>query len=240
MTTLCFFGTRVHEDVGGRAAFLTLFFGSGMVGMLTSMAWFTLRGILVAASLGASGATIGIMATYFWLHRTDTFKFGHYPPEPFDGVPGIVFLAIIAGSNLAKISKILTSKVDRISHVAGGLFGITYVEILRKCRQAQAQALADEDVARDKRKVDVADVDAREYVEWAVIDMITGKSRVKREPRLKSDRVRSAEEEEEERTRLRIEAERKRRQAQIKVQEEINALKARTAATTTTATAAKS
>jgi membrane associated rhomboid family serine protease len=60
MLSLFFFGPRVEDRLGGRA-FLGLYFSSGIMGALLSLA-FTPH----AAIIGASGAVFGVLLAYAW------------------------------------------------------------------------------------------------------------------------------------------------------------------------------
>ena len=57
----------VHDDVG-RGVFLSIYFSSGAIGMLTSLSTSVLRNSLATATLGASGSICGIMACWCILH----------------------------------------------------------------------------------------------------------------------------------------------------------------------------
>ena len=126
MVPLWVIGPLLHEDIG-RANFLTLYIGSGAFGFLGGLITYTLRGWLTITSLGASGATLGVMSAYFWEHRTDGFKiFG----LPQDGVHGIVFLALLLVPQLAAFGKTMKMRLDIASHLSGmaaGILGIEYI-----------------------------------------------------------------------------------------------------------------
>ncbi|KAI9904914.1 hypothetical protein N3K66_001443 [Trichothecium roseum] len=123
-------GTALHEDVG-RANFVTLYLACGAVGFLGTLAAYGAAGMLGVYTLGASGANMGLCAAYFWLHRDDGFRFVGLPE---DGVHGIVFLALLAGTQLARIGSIWsrTNRIDVVSHVAGMLAGVGGIEMLKR------------------------------------------------------------------------------------------------------------
>ncbi|KPM38082.1 hypothetical protein AK830_g8496 [Neonectria ditissima] len=130
MIPLGIVGTALHEDVG-RANFLALYFGCGALGFLGSLTTYTLRGWLHLSSLGASGATLGLLSAYFWEHRTDGFKvFG----LPENGVHGIVFLALLFVPQLAIFGKTAKLRIDITSHLAGMVAGILGIEYLNRGR----------------------------------------------------------------------------------------------------------
>lgn len=124
-------GTALHEDVGGRANFVTLYLACGAVGFLGTLAAYGAAGMLGVYTLGASGANMGLCAAYFWLHRDDGFRFLGLPE---DGVHGVVFLALLAGTQLARIGSIWsrTNRIDVVSHVAGMLAGVGGIEVLKR------------------------------------------------------------------------------------------------------------
>lgn len=124
---LFFIGGLVHQEIG-RANFLTLYLGCGALGFLGTLASYTFRGALGVTSLGASGATWGLIAAYFWGHATDRFRFFGLPDE---GVHGVIFLAICVALNLATIGYAFKFKMDVVSHITGlvvGMLGIEYFQ----------------------------------------------------------------------------------------------------------------
>jgi rhomboid-like protein len=118
---LCFFGVKLHEEIG-RADFLATYFSSGLVGSLGTMIYLIFRKRLDLVSLGSSGAVYGIMAAYFWLHRSEGFKIFGLPPDPSNGVQGLGFLGLLLGAVIAGFfSK--TEKLDNMGHLVGLVMG---------------------------------------------------------------------------------------------------------------------
>lgn len=140
MAILWMIGNAVHEEVG-RAHFLALYFGCGALGFLGSLITYTLRGMLHVTTLGASGATLGLLSAYFWEHRDDGFRFAGLPQE---GVHGIIFLALLFVPQLLGFGKTAKNKVDVASHVAGMLAGALGIEIINR-----------ESVAKKKEVIEV-------------------------------------------------------------------------------------
>ncbi|KAF5019833.1 hypothetical protein F66182_8146 [Fusarium sp. NRRL 66182] len=130
MLPLFFVGTALHNEIG-RADFLTLYMGCGAVSFVGSVATYTLRGMLGVTTLGASAATLGVCAAYFWGHRLDGFKFFGLPQ---DGVPGIIFLALLCVPQLAAFGKTVKFKVDLASHIFGILTGILGFEMINRSK----------------------------------------------------------------------------------------------------------
>jgi rhomboid-like protein len=155
MTVLWFIGTALHDELG-RARFLTLFLGCGATGFLGSLVTYTLRGWLTTTTLGASGATLGLLAAYFWEHRDDGFRFGGLPEN---GVHGIVFLALIVALQLATLGKTVRLKIDVASHIAGLAAGLAGIQLLGRSRMGRAGA---EGEARPKTVFNVIEAPGRD------------------------------------------------------------------------------
>ncbi|KAG5934250.1 hypothetical protein E4U60_004016 [Claviceps pazoutovae] len=128
MLPLWFVGTAVHEE-HGRAEFLALYLGCGALGFLGSLVTYTMRGWLHVTSLGASGATLGLSAGYFWEHRNEDFRILDLPP---DGLKGIVLLALLTAVQIAAFGRTAKLQVDIASHVSSMVAGILGIEILNK------------------------------------------------------------------------------------------------------------
>lgn len=130
MIPLYLIGTLLHDEIG-RANFMMLYLSCGALGFLGSLITYTLRGWLTVTSLGASGATLGLCASYFWGHRNDGFKvFG----LPQDGVHGIVFLALLFVPQLAAFGKTASMRLDIASHLIGMLAGMLGIEYINRSK----------------------------------------------------------------------------------------------------------
>ncbi|KAF4345576.1 rhomboid [Fusarium beomiforme] len=139
MLPLFFVGSALHEDIG-RADFLTLYVGCGAVGFVGSVATYALRGMLGVTTLGASAATLGVCAAYFWDHRLDGYRiFG----LPQDGVPGIIFLALMCVPQLAAFGKTVKFKIDLASHLFGLMSGILGMELINRTRGERGKKVID-------------------------------------------------------------------------------------------------
>ncbi|KAL6919245.1 hypothetical protein ACHAPO_004357 [Fusarium lateritium] len=123
-------GSALHEDIG-RANFLTLFTACGAVGFVGSVATYAMRGMLGVTTLGASAATLGVCAAFFWDHRLDGFKFFGLPQ---DGVPGIIFLALVCVPQLAAFGKTVKLQIDIASHLFGIATGVLGMELINRKR----------------------------------------------------------------------------------------------------------
>ncbi|KAH7225752.1 hypothetical protein BKA60DRAFT_605514 [Fusarium oxysporum] len=146
MVPLFLVGSALHEDIG-RANLLTLYVGCGAVGFVGSVATYAMRGMLGVTTLGASAATLGVCAAYFWEHRLDGYRFFGLPQ---DGVPGIIFLALICVPQLAAFGKTVKLKIDIASHLCGILSGIFGMELINRTRSE-----------REKKTIDVAGTPVR-------------------------------------------------------------------------------
>ncbi|PHH84336.1 hypothetical protein CDD83_2105 [Cordyceps sp. RAO-2017] len=162
MVPLWLVGTRLHDELG-RADFLALYLGCGALGFLGSLATYTARGWLTVTTLGASGATLGLCAAYFWEHRRDGFRLLGLPP---DGVQGIVVLALLAALQLAGLGSTARLQIDLASHVVGMTAGVLGMELITRCRRRRAvpaaEAVDGDDEDGDNRAGDGARGSGRE------------------------------------------------------------------------------
>ncbi|KAF4958178.1 hypothetical protein FSARC_11062 [Fusarium sarcochroum] len=139
MVPLFFVGTALHNEIG-RADFLTLYTGCGAVSFVGSVATYTLRGMLGVTTLGASAATLGVCAAYFWSHRLDGFRFFGLPQ---DGVPGVIFLALMCVPQLAAFGKTIKFKIDVASHLFGLLTGVLGIELINRSKETRDKKVID-------------------------------------------------------------------------------------------------
>ncbi|KAF9774520.1 hypothetical protein IL306_007474 [Fusarium sp. DS 682] len=139
MLPLFFVGSALHEDIG-RADFLTLYVGCGAVSFVGSVATYAMRGMLGVTTLGASAATLGVCAAYFWDHRLDGYRFFGLPQ---DGVPGIIFLALMCVPQLAAFGKTVKFKIDLASHLFGLASGILGMELINRTRGERGKKVID-------------------------------------------------------------------------------------------------
>lgn len=142
MVALWFFGTRLHDEIG-RGNFLALYFASGTLGFMTSLANLVLFRGLEFTTLGASGAIYGIVAAFFWLHRYDEFKLFGYPPDPMSGPQGLAFIGLILGLHVLPLSRMKVHNIDIASHLGGMLAGVVGMDLVKKHMDAKARARAE-------------------------------------------------------------------------------------------------
>lgn len=133
MLPLVVIGLALHDELG-RADFLTLFLACGSLAFAGSLTTYTLRGMLGTTTLGASGATLGLCAAYFWEHRMDGFRFFGLPEH---GVHGIIFFAALLALQLAGLGKTLARKIDLASHLSGMAAGVAMMEAIRKRKEKE-------------------------------------------------------------------------------------------------------
>ncbi|KAH8881268.1 hypothetical protein GQ53DRAFT_754572 [Thozetella sp. PMI_491] len=136
MVPLWLFGTRLHDEVG-RGNFLAIYFGTGAVAFLGSLYGLVLRDLLLASTLGASGAVFGTMAAYLWMHRFDYFKVFELPPEPFNGVQGLGILAFVVAMHIPHVLSKKKHNIDLVSHMVGISTGVLSGHILERKLQRQ-------------------------------------------------------------------------------------------------------
>ncbi|KAK0669433.1 hypothetical protein QBC41DRAFT_319939 [Cercophora samala] len=133
-------GTLLHDDIG-RAKFLTLYLGSGLIAALASMADAVVRQRWNITTLGASGAVYGAIGAYCWMHRLDGHQIFGFPPPPSEGLKGIVFLAFVVATNLSFLfSKAARQRIDITSHFAGLAVGVGAGEWLLRQKEAEKKA----------------------------------------------------------------------------------------------------
>jgi rhomboid-like protein len=82
-------------------------------------------------------------AAYFWLHRFEGFKIFGLPPDPFNGIQGLGFIAFLAGLNvLALFSK--SHALDVTSHLVGLAWGVASGMVLER-RRRERKAVEDQE-----------------------------------------------------------------------------------------------
>ncbi|KAK3694090.1 hypothetical protein B0T22DRAFT_61128 [Podospora appendiculata] len=138
MVLLWFFGVRLHDEVG-RADFLATYLASGSIGFLATMTTLVLRRRLDLTTIGASGAIYGVFGAYFWMNRFEGFKFFGLPPDPSSGVPGLAFIGLLAGLNLAAFTSSAARRIDVTSHLAGMSVGLLAGHLLERKKEAKKQ-----------------------------------------------------------------------------------------------------
>ncbi|KAI0889426.1 uncharacterized protein GGS22DRAFT_153874 [Annulohypoxylon maeteangense] len=142
MFMLWFFGTRLHDDVG-RGNFLAIYFASGTLGFMGSLANLVLLKGLDFTTLGASGAVYGIIAAFFWLHKHDEFKLFGYPPDPMSGPQGLYFIALILGLHVLPLISKKAHNLDVASHLLGLLGGVVSADLVKKHMDDKARIRAE-------------------------------------------------------------------------------------------------
>lgn len=142
MVALWFFGTRLHDEVG-RGNFLAIYFASGALGFMTSLANLVLFRGLEFTTLGASGAIYGIVAAFFWLHKYDEFKLFGYPPDPMSGPQGLAFIGLILGLHVIPLFSKKGHNIDIASHMGGLLAGAVGADLVKKHMDEKARIKAE-------------------------------------------------------------------------------------------------
>lgn len=133
MLMLWFVGTRLHDDIG-RGNFLAIYMTSGVIASFASLLTFAIQKNFVTSSIGASGAICGVIGAYLWLHAFDNLKFFGLPPDPWQGLPGWVFLIPLLGTDIAGLSGVgkTGSKYDHYAHLVGYLVGMVGAQVIQK------------------------------------------------------------------------------------------------------------
>lgn len=128
MVPLYLVGVYLHEDLG-RATFLTLYLACGSVGFLGSLLTYAAKGMTHVTTMGASGATLGLLAAWFWDHRDEPFRIMGLPDG---GVHGIVYWGLLIALHLAGAGSMFSSKdrIDLVSHFFGLFAGTVGIEVI--------------------------------------------------------------------------------------------------------------
>ncbi|KAK6958233.1 hypothetical protein Daesc_001029 [Daldinia eschscholtzii] len=142
MVGLWFFGTRLHDEIG-RGNFLAIYFASGALGFMSSLARLVLTDGLIYTTLGASGAVYGVIAAFFWLHRYDEFKLLGYPPDPMSGPQGLAFIGLILGLHILPLFSKKAHNIDIPSHLGGILAGVVGADLVKKHMDERARVRAE-------------------------------------------------------------------------------------------------
>lgn len=147
MAVLWLVGTQYYDDIG-RGDFLATYFTTGALGFLGTLTWTVLRSQWHLTTLGASGGVYGLVGAYFWMHRFEGFKLFGLPPDPFNGVPGLAFIATFIALNItAAFSK--TAKWDVASHMVGITAGMVAGHILERRKEAKRRLLGEKAKAKE-------------------------------------------------------------------------------------------
>ncbi|KAI0171943.1 hypothetical protein GGR52DRAFT_548400 [Hypoxylon sp. FL1284] len=142
MVVLWFFGVRLHDEIG-RGNFLAIYFASGVLGFMGSLAHLVLFRGLQYTTLGASGAVYGITAAFFWLHKYDEFKIFGYPPDPMSGPQGLAFIGLILGMHFIPFVSTKVHNIDIPSHIAGMAAGVIGADLIKKHMDAKKRIRAE-------------------------------------------------------------------------------------------------
>ncbi|KAL3428021.1 rhomboid family protein [Phlyctema vagabunda] len=137
MIGLWFAGTRLHDDVG-RANFLAIYLCSGVLGSFFSLTTFVVRSHFISSSLGASGAVMGVAAAYLWLYHDENMKFFNLPPDPWQGIPASVLLALLFLGEVLSVWRGRKANAflhDHAAHLGGAVTGLVGGHIVRRKMQ---------------------------------------------------------------------------------------------------------
>lgn len=162
MVPLYLVGIYLHEDLG-RATFLTLLLACGSVGFLGSLWTYAARGLVRVTTMGASGATLGLLSAWFWDHRDEGFKIMGLPDG---GVHGIVYWGLLVGLHFAGVRSMFSTKdrIDLVSHMFGILAGTLGIEVINWCGMGREKKSKDDDASAPGAE--------------KVTDLVTGKREV--------------------------------------------------------------
>ncbi|CAG8950665.1 hypothetical protein HYFRA_00002875 [Hymenoscyphus fraxineus] len=134
MVVLWLMGTKLHDEIG-RANFLAVFLCTGVFANFASLAVTVGRGILTQTSLGASGAVMGVAATYLLLNSDSKIEFWR-PPEERDGhISAMGLFGILVLVEILALGRAIRTgtpeKLDHFAHLGGYLGGAVSSQLLR-------------------------------------------------------------------------------------------------------------
>lgn len=135
MLVLFIVGTRLHDEVG-RANFLSIYLGTGVLASLTSLTSYVVRNSFVSCTLGASGAVAGVIGAYLWLRRDQPMRIFFMPEDTKFYIPAWFPLFIIIAMEIGAMSKWNKTPItmDHWAHIGGYFSGMGAAEILRMRR----------------------------------------------------------------------------------------------------------
>jgi rhomboid-like protein len=114
-------GMPLHDEIG-RLNFLALYLGVGVAGSLASLYWNVLRRNLLVATLGASGATSGLVGAYFAVSpRRDLYVPFTNVVVPYDSWLAIVGFVVLEGFTMWRSGGKL---FDHPAHLGGLAAGV--------------------------------------------------------------------------------------------------------------------
>jgi rhomboid-like protein len=151
----------VHEELT-RGPFLALFLSTGILGGLTNLTFSVLTRDLLIASIGASGATYGLVACYLMLQSQRQLGFSEYRFDYYTWIP-LVYLLLSEGvlfwrgRNKGLIggtkSRMASGGVDRLAHLGGLVGGAGAGYWLRRRAEAATVKVEGERSGEDDRGV---------------------------------------------------------------------------------------
>jgi len=135
MLVLFIVGTRLHDEVG-RANFLSIYFGTGVLASMTSLTSYVVRNSFVSCTLGASGAVGGVIGAYLWLRRDQPMRIFFMPEDSKFYIPAWFPLFIIIAMEMGALSRWnkKTVTMDHWAHLGGYFSGMGAAEVLRMRR----------------------------------------------------------------------------------------------------------
>jgi len=144
MLVLFIVGTRLHDEVG-RANFLSIYFGTGVLASLTSLTSYVVRNSFVSCTLGASGAVGGVIGAYLWLRRDQPMRIFFMPEDSKFYIPAWFPLFIIIAMEIGAMSRWNKSPVtmDHWAHLGGYFSGMGAAEVVRMRRNMRQRREAE-------------------------------------------------------------------------------------------------
>ncbi|RDW76240.1 rhomboid protease PCP1 [Aspergillus mulundensis] len=118
----------LHDDIG-RGNFLALYLASGVFGSFASLSVLVLRNLLHATSLGASGATAGVLAASALIHPGTNWTISFLPTEWQDFVSApawMLFAGLVTLDIAGSLLNRRAPKLDYFAHLGGYSVGAVF------------------------------------------------------------------------------------------------------------------
>ncbi|MCJ1300844.1 hypothetical protein MMC08_003643 [Hypocenomyce scalaris] len=138
MAFLWYFGSKLHNDIG-RGSFLAVYLSTGVLSSYFSLTVNVLRRSLTTSSVGASGAVMGVMATWLFIHSDAGFSFIFLPPDLLPPLSSNLVLFCLVALEVTGIS-LKWRRSDHLGHLGGLLSGIASAHILKDRARQRKEA----------------------------------------------------------------------------------------------------
>lgn len=145
-------GGTLFADEVGPAPFVATYLASGMTGFMVTMFSRVIQG-QYSYIMGASSATFGVVAAYFWLYRFDGFKILGLPPDPYQGIQGLGIIGVLMTFfALVPMVRKTSAQISYLGHLVGMLTGIGCASVIEgRWKLAKAEKMLEDAEAEEKK-----------------------------------------------------------------------------------------